>query len=199
MALPLRIALATRNEHKLIEITRICADWPVQWVTIRDPNRFPDVEETGETYLDNAALKTRAVADALGIPAIADDSGIEVDALGGRPGPRSARFAGPDATDGRNLAELIRSVRGIPAAGLTARYRCVAAFAEPGDEVISAEGLCEGTITTRPRGAGGFGYDPIFLPVGWDRTMAELAPDEKDRISHRGRAFRALRALLLDG
>ncbi|HEX9299425.1 MAG TPA: RdgB/HAM1 family non-canonical purine NTP pyrophosphatase [Actinomycetota bacterium] len=199
MALPLRIALATRNEHKLIEITRICADWPVQWVTIRDPNRFPDVEETGETYLDNAALKTRAVADALGIPAIADDSGIEVDALGGRPGPRSARFAGPDATDARNLAELIRSVRGIPAAGLTARYRCVAAFAEPGDEVISAEGLCEGTITTRPRGAGGFGYDPIFLPVGWDRTMAELAPDEKDRISHRGRAFRALRALLLDG
>ncbi len=199
MALPRRIALATRNEHKLIEITRICADWPVQWVTIRDPNRFPDVEETGETYLDNAALKTRAVADALGIPAIADDSGIEVDALGGRPGPRSARFAGPDATDARNLAELIRSVRGIPAAGLTARYRCVAAFAEPGDEVISAEGLCEGTITTRPRGAGGFGYDPIFLPVGWDRTMAELAPDEKDRISHRGRAFRALRALLLDG
>ena len=139
------------------------------------------------------------MADALGIPAIADDSGIEVDALGGRPGPRSARFAGPDATDARNLAELIRSVRGIPAAGLTARYRCVAAFAEPGDEVISAEGLCEGTITTRPRGAGGFGYDPIFLPVGWDRTMAELAPDEKDRISHRGRAFRALRALLLDG
>ncbi len=199
MALPRRIALATRNEHKLIEITRICADWPVQWVTIRDPNSFPDVEETGETYLDNAALKTRAVADALGILAIADDSGIEVDALGGRPGPRSARFAGPDATDARNLAELIRSVRGIPAAGLTARYRCVAAFAEPGDEVISAEGLCEGTITTRPRGAGGFGYDPIFLPVGWDRTMAELAPDEKDRISHRGRAFRALRALLLDG
>ena len=199
MALPRRIALATRNEHKLIEITRICADWPVQWVTIRDPNRFPDVEESGETYLDNAALKTRAVADALGIPAIADDSGIEVDALGGRPGPRSARFAGPDATDGRNLAELIRSVRGIPAAGLTARYRCVAAFAEPGDEVIAAEGLCEGTLTTRPRGAGGFGYDPIFLPVGWDRTMAELAPDEKDRISHRGRAFRALRALLLDG
>ena len=199
MALPRRIALATRNEHKLIEITRICADWPVQWVTIRDPNRFPDVEETGETYLDNAALKTRAVADALGIPAIADDSGIEVDALGGRPGPRSARFAGPDATDGRNLAELIRSVRGIPAAGLTARYRCVAAFAEPGDEVISAEGVCEGTITTRPRGAGDFGYDPLFLPVGWDRTMAELAPDEKDRISHRGRAFRALRALLLDG
>ncbi len=200
MAPPPRIALATKNEHKLVEITRICSDWPVEWVTVRDrdPGTFPDVDETGDTYLDNASLKARAVADALGIPALADDSGIEVDALGGRPGPRSARFAGPDATDERNLAELIRSIRGIPAAGLTARYRCVAASVAPGGEPVSAEGLCEGTLTTRPRGSGGFGYDPIFVPVGWDRTMAELEPDEKDRISHRGRAFRALRALLSD-
>jgi len=201
MALPLQIALATKNEHKLVEITRICSDWPVEWLTVhdRDPGTFPDVDETGETYLDNAALKARAVADALGMFALADDSGIEVDALGGRPGPRSARFAGAGATDERNLAELIRSVRGIPAAGLTARYRCVAASAAPGGELISTEGLCEGTLTTKPRGSGGFGYDPIFVPVGWDRTMAELEPDEKDRISHRGRAFRALRALLVDG
>jgi XTP/dITP diphosphohydrolase len=201
MAPPRRIALATKNEHKLVEITRICSDWPVEWVTVRDrdPASFPDVDETGETYLDNAALKARAVADALGIPAVADDSGIEVDALGGRPGPRSARFAGADATDERNLAELIRSIRGIPAAGLTARYRCVAASVAPGGELVSTEGLCEGTLLTRPRGSGGFGYDPIFLPVGWDRTMAELDPQEKDRISHRGRAFRALRALLIDG
>jgi len=200
MAPPPRIALATKNEHKLVEITRICSDWPVEWVTVRDrdPGTFPDVDETGDTYLDNASLKARAVADALGIPALADDSGIEVDALGGRPGPRSARFAGPDATDERNLAELIRSIRGIPAAGLTARYRCVAASVAPGGEPVSAEGLCEGTLTTRPRGSGGFGYDPIFVPVGWERTMAELEPDEKDRISHRGRAFRALRALLSD-
>jgi XTP/dITP diphosphohydrolase len=200
MAPPRRVALATKNEHKLVEITRICSDWPVEWVTVRDrdPGTFPDVDETGDTYLDNASLKARAVADALGIPALADDSGIEVDALGGRPGPRSARFAGPDATDERNLAELIRSIRGIPAAGLTARYRCVAASAAPDGELVSAEGLCEGTLTTRPRGSGGFGYDPIFVPVGWDRTIAELEPDEKDRISHRGRAFRALRALLSD-
>ena len=200
MAQPRRIALATKNEHKLVEITRICSDWPVEWVTVRDrdPGTFPDVDETGDTYLDNASLKARAVADALGIPALADDSGIEVDALGGRPGPRSARFAGADATDERNLAELIRSIRGVPAAGLTARYRCVAASVAPAGELVSAEGLCEGTLTTRPRGSGGFGYDPIFLPVGWDRTMAELEPDEKDRISHRGRAFRALRALLSD-
>ena len=201
MALPRQIALATKNEHKLVEITRICSDWPVEWLTVhdRDPGTFPDVDETGETYLDNAALKARAVADALGMFALADDSGIEVDALGGRPGPRSARFAGAGATDERNLAELIRSVRGIPAAGLTARYRCVAASAAPGGELISTEGLCEGTLTTKPRGSGGFGYDPIFVPVGWDRTMGELEPDEKDRISHRGRAFRALRALLVDG
>jgi XTP/dITP diphosphohydrolase len=198
MALPPRIALATKNEHKLVEITRICSDWPVEWVTIhdRDAGTFPDVEETGETYLENAALKARAVADALGIPALADDSGIEVDALGGGPGPRSARFAGPDATDDRNLAELIRSIRGIPAAGLTARYRCVAASVAPGGELISTEGLCEGTLIVKPRGGGGFGYDPIFVPVGWDQTMAELEPGEKDRISHRGRAFRAIRTLL---
>jgi len=201
MALPPRIALATKNEHKLVEIMRICSDWPVEWVTIhdRDAGAFPDVEETGETYLENAALKARAVADALGIPALADDSGIEVDALGGGPGPRSARFAGPDATDDRNLAELIRSIRGIPAAGLTARYRCVAAFVAPREELISVEGLCEGTLTTKARGTGGFGYDPIFVPVGWDRTMAELKPVEKDRISHRGRAFRAIGAVLTGG
>src|SRR5262249_6258211 len=120
-----------------------------------------------------------------------------VDALGGKPGPRSARYAGPDATDERNLTELIRAIRGVPAAGLTARYRCVAALAHPGeDRVIHAEGVCEGTLVTRPRGSGGFVYDPIFVPVGWDRTMAELLPEEKDRISHRGRAFRSLRGLV---
>jgi XTP/dITP diphosphohydrolase len=199
MALPARIALATRNPHKIREVTRICADWPVDWVSVQtdDPAAFPDVDETGETYLENAVLKATAVARAIGLPAVADDSGIEVDALGGKPGPRSARYAGPDASDERNLVELIRSIRGVPAAGLTARYRCVAALAESGSEVlVHAEGVCEGTLITRPRGHEGFGYDPIFVPVGWDRTMAELRADEKDRISHRGRAFRSLRELL---
>jgi XTP/dITP diphosphohydrolase len=200
MTLPDRIALATRNPHKIRELTRICVDWPVAWATIQDhdPAAFPDVEETGETYLDNAVLKATAVARASGMPALADDSGIEVDALGGRPGPRSARYAGPDATDERNLAELIRAIRGVPAAGLTARYRCIAALATPdrGADVVHAEGVCEGTLVTKPRGTDGFGYDPIFIPVGWERTMAELRPDEKDRISHRGRALRALRDLI---
>jgi XTP/dITP diphosphohydrolase len=195
MGFPPRIALATRNPHKIRELTRICADWPVEWITIQnhDPATFPDVDETGDTYLENAVLKATAVAGALGMPAMADDSGIEVDALGGRPGPRSARYAGPDATDERNLKELIRAIRGVPAAGRTARYRCVAVLARPeGHDLDDAEGVCEGTLVSQPRGSDGFGYDPIFVPVGWDRTMAELLPEEKDRISHRGRACRAL-------
>jgi XTP/dITP diphosphohydrolase len=198
MALPERIALATRNGHKLRELRRICADWPVAWVSVedRDPADFPDVDETGDTYLENAALKARAVAEALGVAAMADDSGIEVDALGGKPGPRSARYAGQDASDEQNLAALIQAIRGVPASGLTARYRCVAALAMPDGALVHADGTCEGTLRTRPGGTRGFGYDPIFVPVGWDRTMAELTDEEKDRISHRGRAFRALRALL---
>jgi XTP/dITP diphosphohydrolase len=199
MTLPPRIALATRNPHKIRELTRICADWPVEWASIEDhdPAMFPDVDETGETYLENAILKATAVASAAGMAALADDSGIEVDALGGRPGPRSARFAGPDTSDERHLAELIRAIRGVPAAGLTARYRCLAVLVErEGGEVVQAEGVCEGTLVTKPRGDDGFGYDPIFVPVGWDRTMAQLRPDEKDRISHRGRALRSLRELL---
>ena len=198
MTLPDRIALATHNPHKLRELARICAAWPADWVTIdnRDPADFPDVEETGETYLDNASLKARAVASALGLPALADDSGIEVDALGGRPGPRSARFAGEHATDAENLRALIQGIRGVPAGGRSARYRCVAALATPDGVVVHAEAFCEGTLRSTPAGSGGFGYDPIFVPVGWDLTMAELTDEQKDRISHRGRAFRALREVL---
>jgi len=201
MAFPPRIALATRNGHKIRELGQICADWPVEWVTVQnhDPDAFPDVEETGDTYLENAVLKARAVAEALGIPALADDSGIEVDALGGKPGPRSARFAGLDASDERNLNELIRALRGVPSGGRTARYRCLAVLAFPGGADLHAEGICEGTLEPRPRGSGGFGYDPIFVPVGWDETMAELTAEQKDRISHRGRAFRGLRDRLAAG
>lgn len=193
MAFPARIAIASRNTHKLREIGRICADWPVEWLTVENHDGpWPDVEETGSTYLENALLKARAGAAALGEPALADDSGIEVDALGGRPGPRSARFAGEDATDQHNLDELIRALKGVPGSGRTARYRCLAVLAFPDARVLQAEGICEGTLVGKPRGSGGFGYDPIFVPEGWDRTMAELADEEKDRISHRGRAFRAL-------
>lgn len=198
MAFPPRLALATKNAHKLRELMRICGSWPVEWVTVQnsDPSAFPDVEETGETYLENALLKARAGAAALGVPALADDSGIEVDALGGGPGHLSARYAGPDASDQQNLSELIRAVRGVPAGGRTARYRCFAVLAYPDGSLLHAEGVCEGSLILTPRGQRGFGYDPIFVPEGWDQTMAELTDDQKDRVSHRGRAFRALEGIL---
>ena len=191
--LPSRIVLATRNDHKVTEILRICADWPVEWVTDLE---IPAVEETGSTYLENALLQARGVAEATGEASLADDSGIEVDAIGGGPGPRSARYAGETATDEENLRALIRATAGVPAGGRTARYRAVAALAWPDGREVHAEGLCEGMLEGRPRGTGGFGYDPIFVPMGSDRTMAELSAEEKDRISHRGRAFRALREML---
>jgi XTP/dITP diphosphohydrolase len=197
----LRLAIASHNPHKLRELARICADWPVIWVTVEnhDPGAFPDVEETGSTYEENALLKARTVAEALGIPAVADDSGIEVDALGGKPGPRSARYAGEDASDEQNLTALLQALRGIPAMGRGARYRCVAAVAWPQGGQCWTDGTCEGTLTSKPSGNGGFGYDPIFVPAGWEETMAQLPDAEKDRIGHRGKAFRALRELALVG
>ena len=197
MAIPPQIAVASHNAHKLREIARICKDWPVAWLTVENhEGPWPEVEETGSTYLENARLKAEAGAAALGLPALADDSGIEVDALGGRPGPRSARFAGEDATDERNLQELTRALKGVPGSGRTARYRCLAVLAFPDGEEVSAEGICEGILLTKPRGSRGFGYDPIFVPAGWEETMAELTDEEKDRISHRGRALRGLRDVL---
>lgn len=194
-----RLALATRNPGKIREILRICAAWPVAWVTFPDVSaqdraKWPEVEELGATYLENALLKARAVAQALGIPALADDSGIEADALGGAPGPRSARFAGDSAADEENLALLLERVAEAAPAARSARYRCVAACARPDGAAVWREATCEGWLTDRPRGTGGFGYDPAFVPVddGSGRTMAELDPQEKDRISHRGKAFRAL-------
>lgn len=197
MPFPERIAIASRNMHKLAEIGRICAEWPVTWLTIENHDgSWPEVEETGDTYLQNALMKAHEVAAALGEPALADDSGIEVDALGGKPGPRSARFAGEDANDEQNLRAMMQALAGVPESGRSARYRCVATIAWPDGRELSAEGVCEGGLIGKRRGAGGFGYDPIFVPAGWEQTMSELSAEQKDRISHRGRAFRALRDLV---
>jgi len=193
---PERLAIATNNPHKLRELGRICRDWPVEWLTAENhPVPWPDVHEPHDTYLDNALEKARAIASALGEPAIADDSGIEADALDGGPGPRSARFAGEGASDAENLAKLVGVIRDESSAR-TARYRCVAAIAWPDGRALHAEGVCDGTLVATPKGARGFGYDPIFVPEGEHRTMAELEDEEKDRISHRGRAFRAVAELL---
>jgi XTP/dITP diphosphohydrolase len=197
MAFPEHLAIASRNRHKLREILTICADWPVEWLTVETHDGpWPDVEEPHDTYLANAFEKAHAVATALGVPAVADDSGLEVDALGGAPGPRSARYAGEGAADADNRRRLLGALKGIPGSGRSARFRCVAAVAWPDGREVHAEGVCEGVLRNKERGDGGFGYDPLFVPEGWDRTMAELEPAEKDRISHRGRAFRALHELL---
>ena len=194
MSFPARLAVASKNAHKLREIARICADWPVAWVTVDNhAGPWPDVEEPFATYLENAVVKARTTAVRLGLPAIADDSGIEVDALRGAPGPRSARFAGEHASDAENLAKLLDDLRDTPPERRTARYRCVAAVAWPDGTDVWTEAACAGRIVDEPRGRRGFGYDPTFVPDGETRTMAELTDDEKDRISHRGRAFRAMR------
>jgi XTP/dITP diphosphohydrolase len=187
------IVLATRNPHKLREVRQIFADggWDIE---LRGLNELPDVPETpetGATFAENAAAKARAAAQATGLTAVADDSGLEVDALGGRPGIESNRFAGPGADDAARIAKLLGMMQGVPQQQRTARFRCAAAVASPTGEVIVVEGVCEGMIADAPRGGGGFGYDPVFIPARHDRTLAEMSADEKNRISHRGQAFRA--------
>jgi XTP/dITP diphosphohydrolase len=186
------VVIASTNQGKIAEVREILACLPVQLLTGDDVGAWPEVEETGDTYLANALLKARAVAAFTGQAALADDSGIEVDALDGAPGVRSARFAAPVATDEANNALLVASLEGVPAERRTARYRCVAVLVTPDGEEFAAIGSCEGRIGFEPRGSGGFGYDPWFVPQGESRTMAELSAEEKHAISHRGKALRGL-------
>jgi XTP/dITP diphosphohydrolase len=184
------VVLATRNAHKLREFRRLLPE--ADLAPLPDDVELPP--ETGETFAANALVKARAASEATGAPALADDSGIEAEALGGRPGVRSARYAGPQATDAENLDRLRAEVP----AGTGLRYVCAIAYVAPGEEPRLAEGRCDGRMAEAPRGAGGFGYDPVFLPADRDdgRTMAEPTDGQKDAISHRGRAARALLAWL---
>ncbi len=186
------VALASRNPGKLREIRSILAEVgvPIEVVSSESFAGWVAPEETQPDYAGNALLKARSLAAFANVPALADDSGIEVDALGGEPGVRSARFAGESATDEENLEKLIGMIRNADVQ--TARYRCVAVLVTPDGSESLAEGTVEGTLVIEPRGSGGFGYDPIFVPTGQSRTMSELGPEEKDRISHRGKAFRGL-------
>jgi XTP/dITP diphosphohydrolase len=186
-----RLLLATHNPHKVRELGALLA--PHEVVPLPGDVALPP--ETGETYAANAERKARAAAAALGVPAFADDSGIEAQALGGVPGVRSARFAGDAAGDADNLAKLVREVP----AGSALAYFYVIALADPGTAAVHLfEGRCTGTMAASPRGSGGFGYDPVFVPddIPDGRTMAELTAAEKAAISHRGRAARALLAHL---
>jgi XTP/dITP diphosphohydrolase len=187
-----RLVLATRNEHKAREFAGLLA--PHEIVALPADVTLPP--ETGETFAANALQKARTAAAATGLPAIADDSGIEAAALGGRPGVRSARYAGEQASDQENLDKLLREAP----AGSALAYVCALAYVDAAGAEQLVEGRCSGTLAADPRGDGGFGYDPAFLPDDEPdgRTMAELHPAEKDAISHRGRAARALLALLED-
>jgi XTP/dITP diphosphohydrolase len=191
-----RLLLATSSRKKLDELEAILAGLPVTLVTPGDVELDLEVEETGETFRDNAVLKAERYAQEAGLPALADDSGLEVDALGGAPGVRSARYAGPGATDADRIALVLDRLADTPAPRRTARFRCVIALATPEGLVGTVEGTCEGRIAPAPRGTGGFGYDPVFLLPDQGRTMAELTPDEKHAVSHRGRAGRAARGLI---
>ncbi|HKE97557.1 MAG TPA: RdgB/HAM1 family non-canonical purine NTP pyrophosphatase [Actinomycetes bacterium] len=190
-----RLLLATANPGKLRELAAVLAGLEVELVTLDRAGlgRPPEVEETGATFLDNARIKASAYAAWADVAAVADDSGLEVDALGSAPGVRSARYAGPGASDEANLAKLLAELEAVPDDRRGGRFRCAAVLADPLGGEWHAEASWEGTILRAPRGTGGFGYDPVFLPAGWDRTSAEVDPATKNAASHRSRAFRALR------
>jgi len=194
---PARLVLATRNAHKLTELRRIlaAAGGPVSPASLAGLDEFPgapDVPETGLTFADNALLKARALAAFTGLPSIADDSGLCVDVLNGMPGIFSARWSGRHGDDAANLALVLAQLSDITDPHRGAHFACAAALAVPDGREHVVEGRLDGTLAGSPRGTGGFGYDPIFLPEGADLTTAEMTPDAKDAISHRGRAFRAL-------
>jgi len=189
-----KVLIGTRNPHKLVEIMRILGEIPgIEWVTFRE-RPFPEVPEEGATLEENARLKAVMISQGSGLPTLAEDSGLEVVTLGGAPGVRSARFSGEEKNWQANNEKLLALLS--EARDRRARFRAVAALALPDGRLWLREGVLEGTIATRARGKGGFGYDPVFVPEGETRTLGEMAPEEKDRISHRRRALERMRPLL---
>ncbi|MBB2902096.1 XTP/dITP diphosphohydrolase [Kineococcus radiotolerans] len=196
---PHRVVLATRNAHKVGELRAVLAPLlpDVEVLTVDAFEGVPEVAETEVTFTGNALLKARAVAAATGVPAIADDSGISVDVLGGAPGIFSARWAGRHGDDAANLELLLAQIADVPAEHRGGAFVCAAALALPGGTSAVRTGELRGTIATAPGGSGGFGYDPVFVPAGAGRTLAEHSAEEKNAISHRGAAFRALAPLVV--
>jgi XTP/dITP diphosphohydrolase len=193
---PRRLVIATANPGKLREFRALLRGLPFAPAGLAELN-LPSPEETGKSFLENAALKARQAAAFSGCAAVADDSGLEVDALGGAPGIYSARFAGAGADDAANNAKLVEELRGFPEGARTARYRCALVLVDPAHATpLIAEGVWEGRILDAPRGLGGFGYDPYFWLPALEMTAAELDADAKNRLSHRGAALRSLREQL---
>ncbi|MFM7211851.1 MAG: RdgB/HAM1 family non-canonical purine NTP pyrophosphatase [Actinomycetota bacterium] len=189
-----RVVLATRNAHKVSELQRIlrAAGLDVELVGLEEFPGAPEVAETESSFAGNALLKARTIADFTGLPAIADDSGLCVDALNGMPGIYSARWSGQHGDDSANLELVLGQVADVIDSRRGAQFVCAAAWVVPGISEHVVEGVLEGSLARAPRGGNGFGYDPIFVPAGYALTTAELRPEEKDAISHRGQAFRAL-------
>jgi XTP/dITP diphosphohydrolase len=194
-----RLVLATHNRHKVVELRRILGDAglaDIEVLSADDVPGLPDVAETGTTFAENALLKAHAVAAATGLPAVADDSGLCVGVLGGSPGVFSARWAGRHGDDRANLELLLAQISDVPDDRRAAWFMCAAALALPDGREHVAEGRLNGSVVRAPRGTNGFGYDPVFVPEGETRTTSELTDAEKDAISHRGRALRALTPVL---
>ena len=199
--LPREVVLATHNAKKLVELRRILAASGLQVTVLGldDVPSYPEPAETERTFEGNALVKARAAASATGLSALADDSGLEVDVLNGMPGVRSARWAGAGASDADNLDLLLRQLDDVPDAGRTARFVCAMAWVRPEGTEHVVRATMEGCLGREKRGHRGFGYDPAFVPEGHSRTSAELGPDEKDAISHRGRAVSAMVAHIREG
>ena len=193
-----RLVIATTNPHKVEEFQRLLAGLPFELVSLTDVGVVADVEETGATFAENAIIKAVAYAEMTGLPALADDSGLEIDAMDGAPGIYSARWAGPDITYAARNRMLVDRLAGLPDERRGARYRCAIAVAEPLPRGLLGivEGTLEGRIAEAPAGSGGFGYDPIFLVPEEGRTVGQMNAEEKSRISHRARAAHAARPLL---
>lgn len=191
-----KLLLATGNPGKARELAGLLAGVPWEMVGLRQLGLTAQVEETGATFEENAAQKARAYAALSGLTTLADDSGLEVEALGGEPGVRSARYAGPHASDAERVRYLLARLKGVPWEQRQARFRAVIVIATPQGHVTLCQGECRGLIALEPRGSGGFGYDPIFYFPELGRTMAELSPQEKSRVSHRAQAAQAARAVL---
>jgi XTP/dITP diphosphohydrolase len=190
-----RIVLATNNPHKIRELKALLADLKVEIATLSELPSAPELREDGPTFRDNALQKARAVHAASGLPAVADDSGLEVFYLNSRPGVLSARYAGVNTTDERNNEKLLAEMRGVAPRRRRAQFRAFTAFVDGAREIVT-EGVCPGRLGESPRGTNGFGYDPIFLPDGFARTYAELSAEEKNQISHRAKAIGLLKEAL---
>jgi len=188
-----RLLLATRNPDKVREILAILEDLEVEILTLQDFPDAPPVREDGQTLEENAIKKACSAFEVTGLPALADDTGLEVDYLGGAPGVLSSRYAGENASYEANRRKLLGALQGVPWQQRAARFRCVVAFVPNNDELWLTEGVCEGLITEEPRGEGGFGYDPIFWVPSYQMTFAEMPPDLKNRISHRAIALRDMK------